>query len=80
MTYKMTRKDNALVEPYGKLDVVSTIDNETGEYYIDVIYHGTDVGLYYIKTDKENYTKDLSVMEAFCLGYSQAEKDMEGAK
>lgn len=76
MSYKMTRKDNAITEFYGKVDIVSTIDNDTLDYYIDIVYHGTDVGITFVKTDKKNYLKDLAMMEAYCQGYNQALEDM----
>lgn len=77
MSYKMTRKHKPIIEHYGKLDIISTIDKDDESiYYIDVVYHNTDVGITYIKTDKANHLKDLSVMEAFCMGYNQALDDM----
>ena len=80
MNYKMARnteKNKPIIEFYGKVDIISTIEKDTGDYYIDIVYHGTDVGITYIKTDKKNFTKDLSIMEAYCQGYNQAQKDMQ---
>ena len=73
----MTRNYKPITEHYGKLDIISTIDKDDESiYYIDIVYHNTDVGITYTKTDKANYIKDLSTMEAFCMGYNQALDDM----
>lgn len=78
MSYKMTRNHKPITEYYGKLDIISTIDeHDESIWFIDIVYHNTDVGITYIKTDKANYTKDLSIMEAFCQGYNKALDDVQ---
>ena len=76
--YKMTRTKNKLVEYWGRLDIVSTIDEDDDTiYWIDIIYHNTDVGIGYFKGAKDDFPKMLNEAEAFCMGYDKAIKDME---
>lgn len=84
MSYRFTRTKNKLVEYYGRLDIISTEDEELrdGEKwdYIDIVYHGTDVGLQYIHVPRKEYTRGLGIMESYCMGYDQAIKDIEEEK
>lgn len=78
MSYKMTRNHKPITEYYGKLDIISTIDEKDDQlWYIDIVYHNTDIGITYIKTTPKKYCNDLATMEAFCQGYNQALDDMQ---
>lgn len=77
--YKMTRTKNALVEPYGALDIISTEDEEReGWVYIDIVYAGTDYGIQYYHTPRKEYLQAFKTCEAFCMGYNQALDDLKG--
>lgn len=76
MSYKMTREKDKLVYNFYELDIIATTDEEDNNaFYIDVVYHNTDVGLHYTHGKNEDYTKELAVMESYCLGYHQAMQD-----
>lgn len=72
----MTRNKDKLTYRFHELAIVVTTDEkDDNAFYIDVVYPNTDVGLQYTHGENEDYTKELAVMESYCLGYHQAMQD-----
>lgn len=90
MAFKAHKLKDPLRWEYKHLDIIEGNDIDTGRYYFDIVYHGTDVGLIYVSDASIAHLMDMlddeqarilmeSMAELYVLGYEKAREDAEDA-
>ena len=86
MAYIIKKNHDTLVWEGKHLDIWTGHDDESGRFYVDIVYHKTDVGLYGVKEDSFSHLnltrKQLELAmenwaKTFCLGYERAKEGEE---